>query len=149
MLFTTHSITLLFMATRVQAASEPECVETCIDNNPTSSWCDGDETGEELADCTCQSIYGSLMLDCIKKCPEADQITYASNLPGTCGATLFPDLDIPTTTTTASSSAATQTSEETQSSDSADGSETDAAAGLMVPAWTLVASLLGIGIIAL
>ncbi|KAI1259837.1 hypothetical protein F5Y18DRAFT_442710 [Xylariaceae sp. FL1019] len=149
MLLTTSSMTLMVMATRVLAATQPQCVQTCISNNPTSSFCDGDETGEDLADCTCQSISGSLLLQCIKKCPEADQITYASNLPGECGETLFPYLDIPTTTSTASSSGATPTSEETQSSDPDDDSGTGGAAGLILPTWALVASLLGIGIVAL
>ncbi|KAI0974690.1 hypothetical protein F4678DRAFT_420517 [Xylaria arbuscula] len=163
MLFTTRFIiTLMLAGTYVVLAAQPACVQDCINSNPTSSWCDGDETGEDLANCTCQSIYGSLMLQCIKKCPEADQATYASGLPGTCGETLFPDLDIPKATTSSSSAAAsTPTSTPTGTSTDSGAGETEtpasggddsgtgAAAGLVVPTWMLGASIIGFGALGL
>ncbi|KAI0502806.1 hypothetical protein F5B22DRAFT_653593 [Xylaria bambusicola] len=161
MLFTTRSVIVFMLAgTRViLAATQPACVQDCISENPTSSWCDGDETGDDLAECTCQSIYGSLMLQCIQKCPEADQATYASGLPGTCGETLFPDIDIPETTSTLSSSAAASTPTRTNTDSGAretetpasDGNDsgTGAAAGLIIPTWMLGASILGLGVIGL
>ncbi|KAJ3577778.1 hypothetical protein NPX13_g2791 [Xylaria arbuscula] len=160
MLFTTRSIIVFLLAgTRVLvAAKQPACVQDCIDNYPTSSWCDGDETGDDLANCTCQSIYGSLMLECIQKCPEDQQTTYASGLPGTCGETLFPDLDIPeATSTSSSSSVATSTSTPTGTTTDSNAQETEtaaaggegAAAGLVAPTWMLGVAVLGFGVFGL
>ncbi|KAK5630071.1 hypothetical protein RRF57_005786 [Xylaria bambusicola] len=165
MLFTTRSLIIFLLAGSrvVLAATQPACVQDCISENPTSSWCDGDETGDDLAECTCQSIYGSLMPQCIQKCPEADQVTYASGLPGTCGQTLFPDIDIPGTTSTSLSSAAasTPTSTSTGTGTDSDAGETDtpasggndsgtgAVAGLVVPTWMLAASILRFGVVGL
>ena len=96
------------------------------------------------------------MLKCIQECPEDDQATYASGLPGTCGETLFPDLDIPVATTTASSSTSTPTGNsdtketETPASDINDsGGGKGAAAGLIAPTWMLGAAILGVGIVGL
>ncbi|KAI0439822.1 hypothetical protein F4803DRAFT_529684 [Xylaria telfairii] len=163
MLFTSQSIILFMLAgTRVLvAAKQPACVQDCIEKNPTSSWCDGDETGDDLAECTCQSINGSLMLQCIKKCPEDQQATYASGLPGTCGKTLFPNLDIPEATTTASSPSSSSTPTNTGANGGTGATETPAsggsnsgngegaAAGLVAPTWMLGAAILGLGVVGL
>ncbi|KAI0202304.1 hypothetical protein F4808DRAFT_71868 [Astrocystis sublimbata] len=155
MLFTTTPLLALLASTTAVLAAQPPCVQSCITANPTSSWCDGDETGEDLARCTCQSLSGSLMLQCIKKCPEDQQTTYASGLPGSCGRSLFPNLDLasasssssasPTPTGTGSGTAESETPAAGGNSDS----KPDAAAGLSVPVWILGASILGAGILGL
>ncbi|KXJ94589.1 hypothetical protein Micbo1qcDRAFT_202431 [Microdochium bolleyi] len=78
-------------------STTPQCVRDCATQNPSSSFCDGDETGIALSNCTCQSLQNSNLLKCIKaKCPSDAQLTYAQNLPKPCGSTLFPNLNLGT-----------------------------------------------------
>ena len=129
-----------------QSSRFPACIQSCTKEFATSSWCDGDEKGEDLANCTCQSLNGSLLLDCMHKCSPEDQGEYAKTIQGKCRDVIFPDAVISnddsnsSTTTTGgggSSEATTttgdgqpsQTSEEAAASDSG-----GAAMGLDVPA---------------
>lgn len=69
----------------------PSCIQNCIQDNPTSSTCTGEETGQDLADCTCDSLRGSGLLDCMSDCSPEDQTDYADILDGACKNELFPD----------------------------------------------------------
>lgn len=151
MLFTATlmaSVALLVPTTFAQSDSPlPSCVTDCFNEFPTSSWCDGDETGEDLAECTCQSLRGSNLLNCIYDCSDEDQNDYAQVLVGSCKKELFPDAtddsgddetndDAETSTTTGGSSDPTTTTGDAQPSqteqDNGDGE--GAAMGLDVPA---------------
>ncbi|KAH7038024.1 uncharacterized protein B0I36DRAFT_315337 [Microdochium trichocladiopsis] len=80
-------------STALAQSTTPQCVRTCGTQNPTSSFCDGDETGVALSNCTCQTLFNSKLLSCIKSsCSSSDLTTYANNLPQPCGSTLFPGL---------------------------------------------------------
>lgn len=87
------TITLLAsLAVLTQAQTNfPSCIQDCIEDNPTSSFCDGDETGQDLADCTCDSLRGSGLVECMSDCAPEDQTDYASILDGACRDELFPD----------------------------------------------------------
>lgn len=74
------------------SSSNPPCVASCVTKNPTSSQCNGDETGSALDDCTCKSYESaSALIGCINKCPAAQANAFASNVPEECRATLFPN----------------------------------------------------------
>lgn len=83
----------------VQAQTENgACVTACFSSNPKSSFCDGDEEGAALDQCRCASysLTGDPQIECIKACPEDQQLTFANNLPDLCNALLFPNLDLST-----------------------------------------------------
>ncbi|KAH8174156.1 hypothetical protein LIA77_05575 [Sarocladium implicatum] len=150
------SILIAFMAaTSALAADLPDCPQTCIDDNPTSSFCDGDEKGLELDECTCQSYFGSLMIQCIQECPDSDQSAFKATLPKSCRDGVLPGVDVDedadnASTTAGSESSATGASEEepteteetanddTDGNDDDDGDDDDGAAGLAPP--TLLAA---------
>jgi hypothetical protein len=147
-------LALFAAATSVLAADLPDCPQKCVDNNPTSSWCDGDEKGQDLDDCTCASYFGSLMVQCIMKCPDKDQSAFKATLPKSCRDGVMPDVDVDedaednsddsdgdsddasTTAGTNESATSDPAPEPTVSGDS--GDEDDAAAGLPPP--TLLAA---------
>ncbi|KAL4812149.1 hypothetical protein BDW67DRAFT_188973 [Aspergillus spinulosporus] len=150
------SIYLLFavlanLATPTIADTQyPACVETCITENPTSSWCDGTETGQGLDQCTCDSLAGSLMVECIQECSPSDQQDYAAGIPSLCRDKLFPASTTSTPRSgsaaeTSSSTSSTETSSEstTTSIDSASPTSTDGAAvGTNAPKLAAVGGLL-------
>lgn len=134
-----------------QSSLFPACIQSCTQEFATSSWCNGDETGEDLANCTCQSLNGSLLLDCMHKCSPEDQGEYAKTIQGKCRDVIFPDAVISdddsssnsddsnssTTTGAGGSSEATTTTEDgqpSQTSEEGAASDTGAAMGLEVPA---------------
>ena len=139
------SVLLAFMAaTSALAADLPDCPQTCVDDNPTSSFCDGDEKGLDLDNCTCASYFGSLMVQCIQKCPDADQSAFKATLPKSCRDGVLPDVDVDEDAENASTTAGTKNSatsaseqEPTETGDSA-GDEGDSATGLAPP--TLLAA---------
>ena len=118
----TQFVGTLLLATRLvsgQSSKFPECVQTCITDNPTSSFCDGDETGADLDNCTCQSLSGSLLVQCIQTCPQSDQAAYAAVVPESCRGQLFPGVTVTSTpsstrgqsqSTSSENTATTQTS---------------------------------------
>lgn len=74
------------------SSSNPPCVASCVTKNPTSSQCNGNETGTALDDCTCKTYESaSALISCINKCPAAQANDFASNVPEECRATLFPN----------------------------------------------------------
>lgn len=108
--------TLLFLALTlpVIAQSNTPCISACP---PVSSFCDGDETGDALAKCTCQSYVGATTLfNCIKQCPTSEQEIFAGRLPTLCRDSLLPGVAAAssstesTVTSTGSSSSPTSTS---------------------------------------
>ncbi|RVX66690.1 hypothetical protein B0A52_09503 [Exophiala mesophila] len=94
-------ISILPHLTSAQQPNGP-CVQACP---PKSSACDGDETGTALDQCTCASfsLTNDFVIDCVKECPEDEQIVYANKLPALCNAVLFPDLDLSASPTLSSS----------------------------------------------
>lgn len=71
----------------------PDCIQSCITNDPVSDQCNGDETGDALDRCTCASFDGSSLIDCVKDCPKDQQSEYASVLPDSCRSELLPGAD--------------------------------------------------------
>jgi hypothetical protein len=88
---------LTLVATVVVARDLAPCVETCIMDNLSASYCDGDETGSALDRCLCAGLSEQTpMIACMKKeCSTEDQNTYAENLPQLYRSTLFPDYEEP------------------------------------------------------
>ncbi|KAL2796256.1 hypothetical protein BJX66DRAFT_336269 [Aspergillus keveii] len=97
---TTLPLLLLLLRTLAVTAVARDlapCVETCIMDNLSASYCDGDETGSALDRCLCAGLSEQTpMITCMKKeCSTEDQNTYAENLPQLCRSTLFPDYEEP------------------------------------------------------
>ncbi|KAK5056221.1 hypothetical protein LTR84_012774 [Exophiala bonariae] len=151
MLSTITALLPLFLSTSlfsniVQAQTENgACVTACFSSNPKSSFCDGDEQGTALDQCRCASysLTGDPQIECIKLCPEDQQLIFANQLPDLCNALLFPNLDLsapssataentasaassptaaPTGSTTSGSGAASATSSAASGTASATGS---------------------------
>jgi len=104
------------LSTLIQAQTENgPCVQSCFTSNPKSSFCDGDEQGAALDQCRCASytLTGDPQIECIKACPEDQQLIFANNLPDLCNSVLFPNLDLST------DNASSATAENTASSASA------------------------------
>lgn len=111
----------------------PSCIQNCIQDNPTSSTCTGDETGQDLADCTCDSLRGSGLLDCMSDCSPEDQTDYADILDGACKNELFPDASDGSSDDGPSQTSGGGGSQETnQSGDDSDDND-DAATGISAP----------------
>ena len=148
------AILALMAATSALAADLPDCPQSCVDDNPTSSFCDGDEKGLDLDNCTCQSYFGSLMIQCIQECPTADQSAFKATLPKSCRDGVLPDVDVdddeadkPNVTASKAATGidtATSASEEepTETGDSGGDDDDDAAAGLAPPTLFAAAALI-------
>ncbi|KAK0631222.1 hypothetical protein B0T14DRAFT_501322 [Immersiella caudata] len=88
----------LLASALAQTIPNPPCIEDCIDKNLNSSHCDGGETGEALAQCTCASHFaGTRRFDCVKTCSKEDQAIYAGKLPALCREQLLPGITAVTT----------------------------------------------------
>lgn len=133
------STSLLCSLIQAQTENGP-CVQSCFTSNPKSSFCDGDEEGDALDQCQCASysLTGDPQIECIKACPEDQQLTFANNLPDLCNSLLFPNLDLSddnassaTAENTASTASAPQTAPtgSTTSGSGAASATSSAAAG--------------------
>ncbi|KAL3483404.1 hypothetical protein BJX62DRAFT_244934 [Aspergillus germanicus] len=93
----TTVLLLTLAATAAVARDLAPCVEACIMDNLSASYCDGDETGSALDRCLCAGLTEQTpMIACMKReCSAGDQNTYAENLPQLCRSTLFPDYEEP------------------------------------------------------
>lgn len=104
-----HLIILSLLALPLLAvtqSTQPACVQSCFSAHPSSSWCDGDETGDALDTCTCTGLsYATAMLSCIKKCPTADQEKYAATVPERCRSELLPGVKAAAVTSKATETA--------------------------------------------
>jgi cobalamin biosynthesis Mg chelatase CobN len=117
---TSTVVTALLLASSTLAQSQSQCVTNCETSNLEVSACEGNETGQALADCTCASFMGPTdpMLVCIKSCPGADVAAFAAGIPDECRGKLFPNVTVASgsggasasPTRTESSSSATTTS---------------------------------------
>ncbi|KAF4153011.1 hypothetical protein CNMCM8927_006254 [Aspergillus lentulus] len=89
-------ITALLVASSALAQSQSQCVTNCETSNLEVSACEGNETGQALADCTCASFQGPSdpMLVCIKSCPAADVAAFAAGIPAECRDKLLPDISV-------------------------------------------------------
>ncbi|KAK0387548.1 hypothetical protein NLU13_3794 [Sarocladium strictum] len=154
------SALLAFMVTTSAFAADlPKCSQTCVDDNLMSSFCDGDEKGLDLDNCTCASYFGSLMVQCVRKCPEADQSAFKATLPESCRDEVLPDVDVDgdavddnsddenggsNNTSTRTSSEGSKTSglgqEPTETGESANDKD-DGAAGLAPPTYFAAAAV--------
>lgn len=132
-----------------QSRDHPECIEKCI--TPTSSFCDGDETGAAKDKCTCDTYNTSAMIPCMRKCSTSDQASFAAIVPESCRAALFPGVTVDEAAETASESSAAATSTTggggaSQTSEAADAAETtgdgNAAAGREISTLLAAAGLL-------
>ncbi|KAL3471159.1 hypothetical protein BJX99DRAFT_263523 [Aspergillus californicus] len=70
---------------------DESCVETCISNNPTQSWCTGHETGRASEECVCRRLDGIAMIECIQSCSPEDQWDFAGGLSTACRERVFPN----------------------------------------------------------
>ena len=132
------------------------CVTSCFSTDPISSTCTGDETGQALDQCTCNSFSpsGDPLITCIQQCPEDQQLQYAQGLPDLCNQVLFPNLDLssapsPTAENTAANAsgpsetaAATQTGSAASATASPDGAAAFGAGALGYLAYAAMAALL-------
>ncbi|KAL2816530.1 hypothetical protein BJX63DRAFT_387593 [Aspergillus granulosus] len=82
---------LTLFPTQSLATSYPRCVSNCISNNPSNSWCNGDETGRAKEECVCRGLDGLSMTRCIAECDPEDQWAFARDLPSTCRERMFPN----------------------------------------------------------
>ncbi|KAH7367754.1 hypothetical protein B0T11DRAFT_275939 [Plectosphaerella cucumerina] len=93
------------ITTLAQSNTHPDCIEKCIDANPTSSFCDGDETGDAKDKCLCDTYSGSSMIPCMRKCSVSDQSSFAAIVPEACRAALFPGVTVDEAATTGDAAA--------------------------------------------
>lgn len=98
---------LLASSALAQTQNQSQCITTCVNNNLRSSWCDGGETGDALASCTCASYQGPSdpLIVCVKSCPAADVAQFAAKIPEKCRGTLFPGVTVASSTATTNQSA--------------------------------------------
>lgn len=122
-------LTFLFSIFAVLAFAQdddmPECVASCIDENPTSSFCDGDETGSDLDECMCASFSGSLMIECINDCPQDEKEVFAAELPAVCRESLLPGVSADDNESTSGTSTDTATATATVTEGSDEPTQTD------------------------
>jgi hypothetical protein len=110
-------------------AATGQCVTTCETEHPAASMCSGNETGKALAECTCESFTAANpTIECIKKCPTADQSQYAAGLPSLCRGELFPGVHVSSTTAKSASGGATSTGASSSQSTAASPTTTNGAA---------------------
>ncbi|GIK07653.1 hypothetical protein Aspvir_003319 [Aspergillus viridinutans] len=116
-------VTALLLASSALAQSQSQCVTSCETSHLEVSACEGNETGQALADCTCASFQGPSdpMLVCIQSCPAADVAAFAAGIPAECRGKLFPDI---TVATGSGSGTASQTQTKSSSSTTTTGSST-------------------------
>ncbi|GFF48063.1 hypothetical protein IFM46972_08455 [Aspergillus udagawae] len=128
---TSTVVTALLLASSALAQSQSQCVTSCETSHLEVSACEGNETGQALADCTCASFMGPTdpMLVCIKSCPTADVAAFAAGIPAECRGKLFPNVTV-TSGSGSSSASPTQTESSTSATTtgSSAGSMTTAAA---------------------
>ncbi|KAL3428616.1 hypothetical protein BDV09DRAFT_181748 [Aspergillus tetrazonus] len=72
-------------------ASFAPCVDQCINNNNSPSWCQGDELGRKGSQCLCRHLDSTPLIECIRNCSPSDQWDFAGGLPQHCRDGLFPD----------------------------------------------------------
>ncbi|KIN01361.1 hypothetical protein OIDMADRAFT_29034 [Oidiodendron maius Zn] len=118
---------LILPAVLSQTTATPPCVSTCETTHPALSFCNGDETGQALDDCTCESFENAPdLISCIKACPADQASFFTSQLPQECAGALFPS-DSTTSTTTSSGNAETTSSPTTAKTTAATTAATSAA----------------------
>jgi hypothetical protein len=138
MRFYLNAIVLILAGMQVQAQStSPQCIQSCGTAHPTSSQCDGNETGAALSTCTCNTLLNSQLLQCFRQCSTADQAVYAASIPEPCRSQLFPNVPAVSTSTSVVVSSTTSTSVSTTatSSQSSQSTPTGAATSLVVREW--------------
>ncbi|KAL4770535.1 hypothetical protein BDW60DRAFT_76298 [Aspergillus nidulans var. acristatus] len=67
------------------------CVDQCINDNNSPSWCQGDELGRKGTQCLCRHLDSTPLIECIRNCSPSDQWDFAGGLPQHCRDGLFPD----------------------------------------------------------
>ncbi|KAL4735956.1 hypothetical protein BDV11DRAFT_173371 [Aspergillus similis] len=72
-------------------ASFVPCVNQCISDNSSPSWCQGDELGRKGTQCLCRHLDSTPLIECIRNCSPSDQWDFAGELPQNCRDELFPD----------------------------------------------------------
>ncbi|KAL4804683.1 hypothetical protein BDV18DRAFT_26778 [Aspergillus unguis] len=81
---------LLFLS-MVAANNYPRCIQQCIDDNPTNSWCDANTTGRTKTECLCRGLTGPGLTRCVNNCSPSDQWAFAGDLPQVCRQRMFPN----------------------------------------------------------
>ncbi|KAL4799461.1 hypothetical protein BDV19DRAFT_355170 [Aspergillus venezuelensis] len=148
--------------TLAQTSSYPPCVRDCITNNPGLSWCDGDETGQALDECTCASYSETdPLIICLRQCTPSEQGEFAGVLPDLCRDDLLPDAEdvgegetagdngneVESATSTESVTSTpgptpTVGSDDNDAQETGGDTETDAAVAMGVPEYAIVGGLL-------
>lgn len=95
-LFSIFAAVVTLAGTRSLAQNtSPDCISTCADQFPTSSQCDGDETGTARSTCMCNTLMGSPLLQCwTDQCSDADKAAYAQSIEPPCRDQLFTGLNV-------------------------------------------------------
>ncbi|KAI9370923.1 hypothetical protein BJX61DRAFT_513606 [Aspergillus egyptiacus] len=94
------SYLFLLLSTKLSTAQSdnPPCVEDCL--RPMIYVCEGEETGEELDRCLCESENNAFdVVECIRLCSPEDQGVYAQSVPESCRDDLYPNATEPTEST--------------------------------------------------
>ncbi|KAH6695126.1 hypothetical protein F5X68DRAFT_227123 [Plectosphaerella plurivora] len=117
------------MTAIAQSRNHPDCIEKCIDENPTSSFCDGDETGSVKDKCLCDTYSGSSMIPCMRDCSTSDQSSFAAIVPESCRAALFPGVAVDEAASTSGAAATSAAQTATSTSGNSASQTSEAAAG--------------------
>ncbi|KAB8067436.1 hypothetical protein BDV29DRAFT_163367 [Aspergillus leporis] len=82
--------TILIFPQLISANFTP-CVNQCVNDNGSPSWCHGDEIGRKGTQCLCRHLDPTPLIECIRNCSPGDQWDFAGQLPQNCRDGLFPD----------------------------------------------------------
>ncbi|KAL5042754.1 hypothetical protein BDW71DRAFT_189314 [Aspergillus fruticulosus] len=83
-------LTILIFPLLISANFTP-CVNQCISDNDSPSWCQGNEIGRKATQCLCRHLDPTPLIECIRNCNASDQWDFAGELPQNCRDDLFPD----------------------------------------------------------
>ncbi|KAL4971934.1 hypothetical protein BDW66DRAFT_145177 [Aspergillus desertorum] len=82
---------MIFVLPRLIFANFNPCVNQCVSDNDSPSWCQGDEIGRKGTQCLCRHLNPTPLIECIRNCSPSDQWDFAGELPQNCREGLFPN----------------------------------------------------------
>ncbi|KAL4876340.1 hypothetical protein BJY04DRAFT_142931 [Aspergillus karnatakaensis] len=86
-------LTSLLLTLTIPALATPSCIQSCITNNPSYSWCSGNESDRALTECVCRGLDSGPLLECMRECSPQDQWEYAKDVPENCRERVFPEAE--------------------------------------------------------